>query len=87
MRPLLQANIPTYKLPVDISNCWKSDHPVVKAKQFPKKPMIPIQSFPNEFQNMRGKWGNTVSSCDNSLDDVFIALHLSTTTLGPFTPT
>lgn len=85
--PLLQANVTTYKLPADITNCWKSGHPVVKAKCFPILSMTPLQSYLNEFQHMRGKWGNTVFTCNHTLDNFNTFAPVTPATLGPFTPT
>lgn len=57
------------KLPVNITNCWKFGHSVVKAKWFSEQSMTLLQSNLNEFWHMRGKWGNTVFTCDHTLDN------------------
>lgn len=83
---LLQANMTLNKLPVNITNCWKSGHSVVKAKWFSEQSMTTIQSYLNE-RHVRGKWGHTVFTCDHTLDNFNSLAPLSPASLGPFTPT
>lgn len=38
-----------------MTNCWTSGYPKVKRKWFPEQSMMPIQSYLNKFQHVRGR--------------------------------